>query len=123
MCNKHNPDVVLQGAFVLPASCELISLSLFITATHTYTRKIAMNTSYLQCMSVSLPSYNISLPSIISLQMATLQQFDAFTPLSPFHATYIYPVYVTVAGMCMLPITLGACYCITYRRVVRKTSK
>ena len=122
VCENQKPDQIIMGTFILPASCQLTSLSLFIPATHTFVADTQLAIPNLIPLKIALPTFSVSLPNILQNNVPPLSNLGYIGPLPTKHVTYFYPIYVTLIGILFVFVVFGVVYCMIYRQVARKNA-
>jgi len=119
-CKEALPDVVVTGIYVLPISCEIVTTSLFIPASHSYATDISVRGLNISPMVLDLPVFNVTIPDISTSHVTHIQENPVNIPSFTFHSIYYYPIYVVGAGMAIMGLLFIMCYVISYRHVSRR---
>ena len=107
-CDSKPITKPISGIFLLPHSCELSSLSFQIPAVKHYVTTFEKEPLIIQPGSIYIPEFTAN---ITKLTLQPMHNVPGIPFFPTYHAIYMYPVYITVAGMILVLIAITSLLC------------
>ena len=100
-CESKPITRLIEDIFLLPHSCELSSLSFQIPAFKQYVTTLEKEPLTIQPSSIYIPDFPAN---ITKITLEPMHNIPSIPFLPTYHTVYVYPVYITVAGMILVMI-------------------